>query len=71
MAEETPEKNASAWAPLDFDGLYERLSRAKALLEQAAALGAVKEAGRLERMGELGLSKNEEHALGERGRRYR
>lgn len=71
MAQDPPQKSPPAWAPLELDGLYERLSRAKALLEQAAALGAVKEAARLERMGELGLSKNEEQSIGERGRRYR
>jgi len=71
MADETPKPPAPAWAPLDFGGMYDRLSRAKALLEQAAALGAVKETARVERMSELGLARNEEHARGERPRRYR
>lgn len=61
----------SAWQPLDFSRLIERLEEAKALLEQAAALTAVQDAGRLTAVSELQRRLAEDNHADAHRRRYR
>lgn len=61
----------SAWQPLDFSRLIERLEEAKALLEQAATLAAVQDAGRLTAVSELHRRLAEENHADADRQRYR
>jgi hypothetical protein len=62
---------SSEWAPLDFSGLIQRLEEAKSLLEQAAALAAVADAGRLTAVSELHRRLAEDDRADAHRRRYR
>jgi hypothetical protein len=66
-----PKTTSSDWQPLDFSGLVDRLQEAKALLEQAAALAAVHDAGRLTAVSELQRRLAEEDHADAHRRRYR
>jgi hypothetical protein len=61
----------TSWQPLDFSGLVQRLEEAKALLEQAAAVAAVQDGGRLTAVTELQRRLAEEHHGDRNRRRYR
>lgn len=62
---------SSHWQPLDLSGLVARLEEAKALLEQAAALAAVHDAGRVTAMAELQRRLAEESRADAQRQRYR
>lgn len=59
------------WLPLDPSALRERLEEVKALLLQAAAVGAVQDAARLEKMIELEQRTREDARGRPHRRRYR
>jgi hypothetical protein len=61
--------NPTQWKPLGLDGLIDRLTEAKALVEQAAALAAATDAERVRALAELQRQTNQEQASGDRARR--
>lgn len=63
-------KQTNQWKPLDLSNLVDKLTEAKTLLEQAAALAAAREGDKVRTMTELQRSKAEEAQSGGR-RRYR
>jgi hypothetical protein len=63
-------KQTNQWKPLDLSNLVDKLTEAKTLLEQAAALAAAREGDKVRTMAELQRSKVEETQSGGR-RRYR
>jgi len=63
-------KQTNQWKPLDLSNLVDKLTEAKTLLEQAAALAAAREGDKVRTMAELQRSKVKEAQSGGR-RRYR
>jgi hypothetical protein len=61
----------AGWTGLDATGLVERLREAAALLEQAAAVAAAGDGGRLAAMAELQRRLEEDRHADARRRRYR
>ena len=61
--------NSAQWKPLGLHGLIERLTEAKGLLEQAAALAAARDAERVRALAELQRQANQERASGGPARR--
>jgi hypothetical protein len=59
------------WQPWNLDALRARLVEVKDLLEQAAVVGAVQDAGRLEAMARLAQKTRENDDGRRRRRRYR
>jgi hypothetical protein len=66
-----PTVTTSSWQPLDAARLVERLEEAKALLEQAAALAAARDANRLTAASELQRRLVEEDHVDPHRRPYR
>jgi hypothetical protein len=61
--------DSSQWRPAGLQGLIDRLSEAKDLLEQAAALAAARDAERVRALAELQRQANQEQANGPSARR--
>lgn len=57
------------WQPLSMQGLIDRLSEAKGIVEQAAALTAARDAERVRALAELQRQTNKEQASGPGARR--
>ncbi|OKI51404.1 hypothetical protein [Micromonospora sp. CB01531] len=65
----TPGRTEVTWQTFDLSGLADRLAQARALLEQAAALAATQDAGRITAMAHLQEQLGKEHDAHDLGRR--